>query len=175
MRRSLLASISMNSIILWVVLFIAVVLVLSALGRLKRRRVGALDVPWPLESKRALLTRPEQVLYRRLVQALPHHIVLAQVQLLQMVRFKHRSPPYAVLNRMSRLSVDFVVLTLDTGIVAAIELDDASHRHQQRESADARKAHALKSAGIPLIRWSVSAMPDVMAISAAIESNSAAN
>src|SRR5580693_1726331 len=114
----------MNSIILWVVLFIAVVLILAALGRFKRRRVGALNDPWPLESKRALLTAPEQVLYRRLVQALPHHIVLAQVQLLQMVRFKCRSLPYAVLNRMSRLSVDFVVLTPDTGIVAAIELDD---------------------------------------------------
>jgi very-short-patch-repair endonuclease len=165
----------MNTIILWMILFIAFVLVLAALGRLKRRRVGGLDVSWPLESKRALLTAPEQVLYRRLVNALPHHIVLAQVQLLQMVRFKRRSPPYAVLNRMSRLSVDFVVLTPDTGIVAAIELDDASHRHQHRESADARKTHALRSAGIPLIRWSVSAMPNAMAISAAIESMSATN
>lgn len=155
------------------VLLVAVVLVLAALGRLTRRRVGRLEVPWPLESKRALLTAPEQVLYRRLVQALPHHIVLAQVQLLQMVRFKRRSPPYAVLNKMSRLSVDFVILTPDTRVVAAIELDDASHLHQHRQSADARKAHALKSAGIPLIRWSVREIPDAMAISAAIESLSA--
>lgn len=162
----------MNNLIPWILL-IAAVLVLAALGRLKRRRVAELEVPWPLEPKRALLTDPEQVLYRRLVQALPHHIVLAQVQLLQMVRFKRRSPPYAVLNRMSRLSLDFVVLTPDTRIVAAIELDDASHRHHDRQSADARKTHALKSAGIPLIRWSVGAMPDAMAISAAIGSVSA--
>ena len=150
----------MNILILWILL-IAVLLVLAALGRLKRRRVAGLEVPWPLEPKRALLTDPEQVLYRRLVQALPHHIVLAQVQLLQMVRFKRRSPPYAVLNRMSRLSLDFVVLTPDTG------------RHPDRQSADARKTHALKSAGIPLIRWSVRTMPDAMAINAAIGSVSA--
>jgi len=162
----------MNILILWILL-IAVLLVLAALGRLKRRRVAGLEVPWPLEPKRALLTDPEQVLYRRLVQALPHHIVLAQVQLLQMVRFKRRSPPYAVLNRMSRLSLDFVVLTPDTGIVAAIELDDARHRHPDRQSADARKTHALKSAGIPLIRWSVRTMPDAMAINTAIGSVSA--
>jgi hypothetical protein len=94
----------MNNLILWV-LFIAVVLVLAALGRLKRRKVAGLEAPWPLEPKRALLTDPEQIIYRRLVKALPHHIVLAQVQLLQMVRFKRRSPPDAVLNRMSRLSL----------------------------------------------------------------------
>jgi very-short-patch-repair endonuclease len=176
MLWNLQAYASMNSsIILWIAVFIVVALLLSALGTLKRRRGGELDVPWPLESKRALLTVPEQVLYRRRVQALPHHIALAQVQLLQMVRFKRRSAPYPVLNRISQLSVDFVVLTADTGIVAAIELDDASHHHRHRESADARKAHTLRSAGIPLIRWSVSAMPDAMAISAAIESRSATN
>ncbi len=164
--------ITINTLIAWIAL-IAIVLVLGALRRSKRKRAGGLEVPWPLERKRSLLTEPEQILYRRLVQALPQHIVLAQVQLLQMVRFKRRSPPYAVLNRMSRLSLDFVILTSDTGVVAAIELDDASHLHRARQSADARKSHALKSAGIPLIRWSVRTMPDAKAISAAIESVSA--
>jgi very-short-patch-repair endonuclease len=162
----------MNIVIVWILLA-AVVVVLVALGGSKRRRATGLEVPWPIEPKRTLLTDPEQVIYRRLVQALPDHIVLAQVQLLQMVRFKHRSPPYAVLNRMSRLSLDFVILTPDTHIVAAIELDDASHRHQDRQSADARKTHALQSAGIPLIRWSVRAMPDAAAINAALGSLSA--
>jgi very-short-patch-repair endonuclease len=171
--KSFLASGSASSLTLWVALAITVVLGLAALGGSRRRKISGLEVPWPLESKRALLTAPEQVLYRRLVQTLPHHIVLAQVQLLQMVRFKHRTPPYAVLNRMSRLSVDFVILTPDTRMVAAIELDDASHRYKHRQSADARKAHALKSAGIPLIRWSVREMPDPAAIKAELESVSA--
>ena len=151
---------------------VAILVALTALRRSKRKRAGGLEVPWPLERKPSLLTEPEKILYRRLVQALPHHIVLAQVQLLQMMRFRPRAPPYAVLNRMNRLSVDFVVLTSDTGIVAAIELDDASHLRSDRQSADTRKAHALASAGIPLIRWSVRTMPDVNAISAAIESAS---
>src|SRR5207253_81177 len=106
-----------------------------------------------------------------LVQALPHHLVLAQVQLLQAVRFKRGSRKATVFNRISQLSLDFVVLTPDTRIVAAIELDNASHN--DRQSADARKAHALKSAGIPLIRWLVREMPDVATIGLALADLSA--
>jgi very-short-patch-repair endonuclease len=55
----------------------------------------------------------------------------------------------------------------DTSIIAAVELDDASHARAKRQAADARKAHALKSAGIPLVRFRVKHMPDVPSIQAA--------
>jgi uncharacterized protein DUF2726 len=102
-----------GTLIPWIA-FIAFGLLLAAhaaLAKSKHRKARGLDLPWPLERRRSLLTDPEQILYRRLIQALPDHVVFAQVQLLQMVRFKRHSPPYAVLNRMSRLSLDFVVLT----------------------------------------------------------------
>jgi len=157
---------------LWTLVVVAALVIVAAvLGTTRRRRDAGLDKPWPLEGKRTLLTESEQVLYRRLVQALPHDIVFAQVQLLQLVRFKRGSRAPAILNRISQLSLDFVVLSPDTHVVAAIELDDASHDH--RQSADARKTHALKSAGIPLFRWSVREMPDAKVIGLAIGAASA--
>jgi len=160
------------------VLLVLAVLVLTAVAvvlKPRRRNLGALDTPWPLERKPTLPSTPEQTLYHRLVEALPDHRVLTQVQLLQTVRFKRRSRDWRILNRISQLSIDFLVVTPETALVAAIELNDATHMDKHRRDADARKAHALKSAGIPLLVWSVREMPDVPAIRAAIAGVSKAN
>jgi very-short-patch-repair endonuclease len=54
------------------------------------------------------------------------------------------------------------------GVVAAVELDDSTHTREAGRQADARKDHALKSAGVPLIRWNAKALPDTAAILAAL-------
>jgi very-short-patch-repair endonuclease len=149
------------------ILFV-VAIVAALLPRRRRRTRMGLREAWPLQPIPTLLTDPEQVLYRRLVQALPGNIVLAQVQLMQALRFRRGARSPSVFNRISQLSVDFLVLKPDTSIVAAIELDDVSHERSDRRDADARKEHALWSAGIPLLRWHVGKMPDVAAISAAV-------
>lgn len=77
-------------------------------------------------------------------------------------------PSPGAYNRINQLSIDFLIVTPDTRMVAAVELDDASHARADRQAADARKAHALRSAGIPLLRWRVGEMPDVAAIAAAV-------
>ncbi|MFZ0007609.1 MAG: DUF2726 domain-containing protein [Steroidobacteraceae bacterium] len=159
------------SLVLAVLVLTAVAVVLKP----RRRNVGALDTPWPLERKPTLLSAPEQALYRRLLEALPNHQVLAQVQLLQTVRFKRGSRDASIRNRISQLSIDFLVVSPETAIVAAVELNDATHDDAQRRAADARKAHALKSAGIPLLIWSVREMPDVSTIRAAIAAASGAH
>jgi uncharacterized protein DUF2726 len=153
------------------VLPLLALLILAAMAvalKPRRGKLGSLDKPWPLKRKPTLLSAPEQILYQRLVEALPEHRVLTQVQLLQTVRFKRGSRNAGILNRISKLSIDFLVVTPETAIVAAIELNDATHNNEQRREADARKAHALKSAGIPLLVWSVREMPDVQAIREAI-------
>jgi very-short-patch-repair endonuclease len=152
-------------------LVIALVLILVVFGIAAaklQRRSGLFASPWPLEAKRQLLTERERALYQRLVQCLPGHIVLAQVQLLQILNFKRGRRTYAILNRISQLSLDFLILNPDTSIVAAVELDDATHTRDNRRQADARKDHALKSAGVPLIRWNAKSLPDEAAIFAAI-------
>lgn len=152
----------------WWVLLIMLLLIAAVLGKPRQARRTGLDRPWPLERVEALLSEPEQVLYLRLSEALPDCRICPQVQLLQAVRFKRGARSQDVRNRISQLSVDFLIVRPDTSIVAAVELGDASHRRADRRDADARKTHALDSAGIPLIRWEVGRIPEAAAIRAAV-------
>ena len=149
-------------------LVLIAVAVLSLLAKQSKSRDGALSRPWPLDAKRHLLSERERALYQRLVQSLPGHVVLAQVQLLQVLNFQRGRRTNAVLNRISQLSLDFLILNPDTSPVAAIELDDVTHELGDRRRADANKSHALKSAGVPLIRWSARNLPDTAAICTAV-------
>jgi len=124
------------------------------------------DEVWPYYPKK-LLSQPEQVLYHRLVEALPDHLVFAQVQLSRLLGVKKGHDYRAWLNRINRMSADFVVCRKDGSVVAVIELDDQSHQKAERQAADTKKDRALSSAGIRLIRWQVKAMPDLEAIKAA--------
>lgn len=58
------------------------------------------------------------------------------------------------------MSLDFLVCLKDSTVVAAIELDDKTHERESRAEADAKKERALSAAGIALIRWNVTALPD---------------
>ena len=125
---------------------------------------------------RKLLTPPEQVLYHRLAKALPECIVFTQVQLSRAIGITKGQGPDAIrfVNRIIQKSLDFVVCLPDGTIVTAIELDDSSHKRANRIHADRTKELALKSAGVPLIRWHVAAMPSEEEIRRAIAGNSAA-
>lgn len=120
---------------------------------------------WPFYPKKAL-SAPEQVLYHRLRQALPDHLVLAQVQLSRLLGVKKGHNYQSWLNRINRMSADFVVCLKDSSVVAVIELDDASHQRTDRKEADAKKARALASAGVRLVRWETKTIPDVATIRA---------
>jgi len=69
-------------------------------------------------------------------------------------------------NRISQLSIDFLVLDMDSRVVVAIQLDEGARRG--RPWSEARKTHALKSAGVPLITWSAWNLPDCEAIRLAV-------
>lgn len=121
------------------------------------------DSPWPFYAKKPL-TKPEQVLYHRLVAAMPDYIILAQVQLSRVLGVSKEANFNEWNNRINRMSLDFVVCLKDSTVVAAVELDDKTHEKASRIEADTKKAKALAAAGIPLVRWQVSAMPDEDAI-----------
>lgn len=139
----------------------AVVAVLVALFVLRaRRRAGKDDDgPWPFQPRR-LLSQPEQVLYHRLVAALPDRIVLAQVQASRVLAVKKGSDFHRWNNRINRLSYDFVVCGRDATVEAVIELDDASHDAPERAEVDRRKDRATAAAGLRMIRWHVRSLPD---------------
>jgi very-short-patch-repair endonuclease len=152
----------------WVTLLVVVVGILAIVSAvLARLKAGGAEGDWPFYAKK-LLTQPEQVLYFRLVKALPDAIVLAQVQLSRLLGVKKGADAQGWLNRINRMSADFVVCQKDATVLAVIELDDASHRGERRAAADAKKDKALAAAGIKLIRWQVREMPDEARILAAL-------
>ncbi|MFD1122022.1 DUF2726 domain-containing protein [Methylophilus flavus] len=117
------------------------------------------DEAWPFYAKQ-LLSQPEQILFHRLVKALPEHIILAQVQVSQVLGVHKGFNFYEWNNRINRLSYDFVVCKKDGTVLAVIELDDKSHDSAERIEADKRKDRATVAAGIEMIRWHVKSMPD---------------
>lgn len=113
--------------------------------------------------KKAMST-PEQVLYFRLVSALPEHVILAQVGLSRLLGVKRGYNFAAENNRINRMSADFVVCAKDASVIAVIELDDSSHESEQNRLNDEKKDRALASAGIRVVRWHVNSMPDEVCI-----------
>jgi hypothetical protein len=129
----------------------------------RNRGAGAADEDWPYYAKKPL-SPPEQVLFHRLVKALPEHIVLAQVQLSRALGVKKGFNFHQWNNRINRMSYDFLICAKDATVLAAIELDDRSHESAARVAADAKKERASSAAGIRLVRWNVKALPDDAAI-----------
>ena len=113
----------MDLIVLLLVVVVAVVVFLAFLKAKGQGGIG--DQAWPFYAKKPL-SQPEQVLYFRLVQALPEHIILAQVQLSRLLGVKKGNNYQSWFNRINRMSADFVVCNKDSSIVAVIELDDAT-------------------------------------------------
>lgn len=153
--------------VLVLVLLIVIVAVLVAMATSRKSRGNGDNAPWPFYARKPL-TRPEQVLYFRLRQALPDHIILAQVSLSRILGVRKGNNFGEWFNRINRMSADFVICQKDSSIVAVIELDDASHTKAVRQLADARKDRALVSAGIRVLRWRVNAIPDEAVIASVV-------
>ena len=152
---------------LLIVLLLAVIAVV-ALTILKKRGLFARGDggAWPFYARR-LLSQPEQVLYHRLVRALPEHIVLAQVQVSRVLGVKKGFNFHEWNNRINRLSYDFVVCGKDSTVLGAIELDDKSHESTSRAETDNKKDRATTAAGLRILRWHVKSLPDEAAIKSA--------
>lgn len=153
----------MTKTLIFMVLAVVVVVAIAFVISHRRGRVAD---EWPFYPKKPL-SEPEQILYHRLVKSLPECIILAQVQASRILGVKRGFNFGQWNNRINRLSLDYVVCLKDSTVVAAIELDDSSHENQVRREVDRRKEQALKSAGVPLVRWSVKALPDEAKIRAA--------
>ena len=146
-------------------LLILAVLAVLVLAFLKRQGLlaGQSSGTWPFYVKKPL-SQPEQVLYHRLIRALPEHIVLAQVQVSRVLGVKKGSNFNEWNNRINRLSYDFVVCGKDATVIAAIELDDKTHESKTRAATDEKKNKASADAGLRLIRWHVRSLPTEEAI-----------
>jgi hypothetical protein len=147
-----------------------VVLALVAVGALSLLRRPRPAKALPVTAK-PLLSRPEQVLYGRLVRAFPGHVILAQVALSQMLvvaRAGADGSAQSIANRFRQLVADFVVCMPDFTAVAVIELDDSSHHRNAQRERDQRKDQFLQAAGIKVIRIAVADIPSEAALKALV-------
>ena len=116
----------MNSIVLILALLLLATVVAGFLLLKRFGLLGTVAPTWPFYVRK-LLSQPEQVLYHRLIHALPEHIVLAQVQVSRVLGVKKGFNFHEWNNRINRLSYDFVVCGKDSTVIAVIELDDKTH------------------------------------------------
>ncbi len=111
--------------------------------------------------KGTLLSRPEQILFYRLIEAFPNHLVFAQVSMHMIVKptYSNRSENTILFNKISRKVFDFVICDKKSNVLCVVELDDSSHNTASGKKRDHDKNMALKSASIPLVRFHVKEMP----------------
>ncbi|AIY40363.1 hypothetical protein LT85_1205 [Collimonas arenae] len=101
------------------------------------------------------LSNNDQVMYWRLVGALPDHMVLAQVSLGRCLGTKDSGG----LDTLTSKNLDFVVCDKASEVVAVIEIDNKNHNVKTISKEDERKYKALKNAGIDIIRWRANSLP----------------
>ena len=123
----------------------------------------------PYFKKKTLLDEKEQVLFHRLIEAMPDHYVMAQVRLADIVGVKKDDNWQAWFNKISRKSVDFVICNKSFVVLACVELDGKTHEQEDRQKADNSKDEALNAAGVPIVRINANILPPTNEIKAMLE------
>jgi len=158
----------MTVLIAGIALIVIALALLKKTERSKRNEDGTDQKP-PYFRKPALLNDKEQVLFYRLIDALPDHHVLTQVRLADIVGVGKCKNWQSWLNKVSHKSVDFVVCDQAFSVLACIELDGKTHEQEDRQKADAHKDEALLAAGIPMVRIKVGSLRSTAEIRALLE------
>lgn len=135
----------MNMLFLIIVVIVLLVIITKITASKKNRTP-------PYFRKKTLLNEKEQVLFHRLVEAMPNCYVMAQVRLADIVGVKKGNGWQTWFNKINRKSVDFVICDKSFAVLACIELDGKTHEQEDRQKADESKDEALQAAGIPIVR-----------------------
>lgn len=139
-----------SALLLLVLLFLAL--------RRKRQRDGA------AYAARPALTEAELELHARLIKALPGYLTLAQVGYEHFIEVTggHKDEQASRREPLRRASANFLVCRRDGNPVAVVTLESGAGRQ------DAAGAAILREAGLPLVRWRASNLPDEDVIRARI-------
>ena len=150
-----------------IIVFIVFVLIKKVAD--KRAKAGSQNDKPPYFKKKTLLEEKEQVLFHRLIEAMPEHYIMAQVRLADIVGVKKCDNWQTWFNKVSRKSVDFVICDKSFVVLACIELDGETHEQEDRKKADNAKDEALQAAGIPIVRIEANLLPTASEIKSMLE------
>lgn len=130
------------------------------------RALDAVDtlIGWPPEATRVLTVKHQRAL-DVLRQALPQHVVLAQVPISHFIKVPARYSYMEWQRRIGHVCVDLMVCDEASNVVAVIELRQTDRALSER----ARKRHArlervMRAAGIPVHLWNEAMLPDPAAV-----------
>ncbi|MEQ1088784.1 DUF2726 domain-containing protein [Acinetobacter seifertii] len=128
-------------------IFLIAIMILAILSVLKKGESKNRNAKRnPIKGK-PIITMNEQPTFMKLKEALPEHIILAQVAFSAFMT----AQGYATRNLFNRKVADFVVLDKAFNIVAIVELDDSSHKG--KEKFDAERDALIHEAGFKVIRY----------------------
>lgn len=116
-------------------------------GKLRDRRL-------PFCSRTYLLSKNEAAFFHSLSRVVGNQYVISmKVRLADVLKCSREGWREGYGNKISQKHLDFVLCDPRTiRIIAAIELDDASHQRRDRIDRDAFLDAAMKAAAVPLIR-----------------------
>ncbi len=137
-------------------LLLCLALVLHWVQRRNAWRIA--DSVWPFYARNPSVG-PEQVLFQRLVTALPGYSVCSGVPLSEVLGVKRGHNAQIWNRRIHHLQYDFVVCSKDDNVLVAIELEDGVRSDKDPANADAIKERASAAAGVRLLRWQARALP----------------
>ncbi|MBW8828219.1 MAG: DUF2726 domain-containing protein [Burkholderiales bacterium] len=165
----------MTSVAVAIILLVALLLVWWGVRKRASHQANAgssdgLDTVtgWPPQATR-VLTTPERQAYDLLRNALPAHVILAQVPLQRFIKVPTRNSYAEWLRRVGQLSADFVICDRHSQVIAIVELRTGD----EQPSSRARRRHdrllkVLAAAQIPVHQWSSESLPSVEAAREAI-------
>jgi putative heme iron utilization protein len=143
-----------------IIAILVVFIMAIAVAILKKKTGNQPGKEYPYAPK-AVMSKVEQTLYFRLVEALPERIILTQVQMSSFLKVTNRQAGWAPLNKIREKSADFVICNKDSSVRAVIELQDSTHERADRQKSDTFKRGALMAAGIWLIEFHAKTLPSV--------------
>jgi hypothetical protein len=126
----------------------------------------------PYTSRESLLTKNEAAFYHGLRRVVSDQFVVTmKVRLADVLKCDRDAWKAGHGNRIISKHIDFVLVDPDsTKIIAAIELDDSTHRRRDRRARDEFLNESLVAAGIPFIRFPAKNRYDVRTIQEALGS-----
>lgn len=128
-------------------IFLIAIMILAILSVLKKGESKNRNAKRTSIKGKPIITMNEQPTFMKLKEALPEHIILAQVAFSAFMT----AQGYATRNLFNRKVADFVVLDKAFNIVAIVELDDSSHKG--KEKFDAERDALIHEAGFKVIRY----------------------
>lgn len=116
----------------------------------------------------ALLNAGERAAHTLLMQALPGHLVLAQVPLARFLKVPTRHSYGEWLRRAGQLCADLVVCDEHSQVIAVVEVQPSAPESERSARRRSRLKRVLKAAGIPVHEWQEGRLPRVQAVRDAI-------